>query len=79
MADTSSAQLLLQAGHVRIEVIPGCCQAASTPGCMPRRRVPMQSRPFFWCAKRSLESMYLAFQSSCKPDSFSGIYQNHRF
>ena len=25
---------------------------------------------------RSLESMYLAFQTSCIPDSFSGIYQN---
>ena len=79
MAGPSPAQQLLKARHVQSKAIPGCCQAASTPGCMPHRRAPMQSRPFFWCAKRSLESMYLGFQSSCRPDSFSGIYQNHRF
>ena len=79
MAGPSPAQQLLQARHVQSKAIPGCCQAASTPGCMPHRRAPMQSSSFFWCEKRSLESMYLAFQTCCRPDSFSGIYQNHRF
>ena len=36
MADPSSAQQLLQAGHVRIEVIPGCC--AELGSAMPVRK-----------------------------------------